>query len=545
MTQIKEKKTTILSLICVIGGICGSLLFFYRLGERDLWGSHEARAGQDVQTVLDGGDWVVPHLFDGQPELQKPPLYYWTAAAAGWLRGGTVDATVVRLPAALAGLATVVAIFCFLAARGRPWAGIFAATALATAQHFTWIARTGRIDVPLTLTVAGSILCLWNGRSPLVGKWRAIAWNLTGYLFISAGVLLKGPLGLVLLLAVLTIDAFIDRLARAPSSRHPVIPPSLSWGLPLVLIVAGPWFVAAHWRTHGEFTRVFFWYHHVQRATGGAAALASHPWWFYGPRFAFDFLPWSLLLPLAGWLTLRGADGRGDREARLGLVWLVTVVVLLSASRFKRADYLLPAFPGAALWLGCVGERALGPLRSPVRNRRLAGGVAGVWVTALVGWGAVLHTVVPRLDAEHEKRTFAAAVRSVAPPPEQILLFRVEDHLISYHLGRPLNTFLEWENLDVWAGRPGRHHILMPAECASAWPEYISSGELQEVLRFADPTDRQRPRDLVLMRTRPYAAGEPTGRTDVHADRPASDQQRADQRPAAGIQSGGGSGADR
>src|SRR5262245_60995661 len=84
-----------------------SLLFFYRLADRDLWSSHEARAGMDAQVLLDDGAWGLPHLFDGRPEMQKPPLYYWLVAALAWLRGGRVDAWAVRLPSALAALGCV------------------------------------------------------------------------------------------------------------------------------------------------------------------------------------------------------------------------------------------------------------------------------------------------------------------------------------------------------------------------------------------------------------------------------------------------------
>jgi hypothetical protein len=230
------------------------------------------------------------------------------------------------------------------------------------------------------------------------------------------------------------------------------------------------------------------------------------------------------VLPAAGWVAYR----RADPLARLGLLWLIAVVFFLSASRFKRADYLLPAYPGAALWLGCVGERAFRAWHSPRREGWLAAGLVGTWAAAVVGWAVVLHTVVPRMDADREQRTAAAAIRAVAPRPELVLLFRVEDHLLAYHLGRPLNTFLEWENLDDWAGRAGRHHILMPAACAAAWPQYITSGELVEVLRFADRTDRRRPRDLVLMRTCPRPASHPTGRTHARADRPTADQPGGD-----------------
>ena len=65
------------------------LLFFHRLADRDLWSSHEARAGMDATTMLDDGAWGLPQLFSGEPELQKPPLYYWLVAVIAMLRGGT------------------------------------------------------------------------------------------------------------------------------------------------------------------------------------------------------------------------------------------------------------------------------------------------------------------------------------------------------------------------------------------------------------------------------------------------------------------------
>lgn len=503
-----------------------TFLFFYRLGEHDLWASHEARAAQNAQRILDDGDWLLPRLFDDQVELQKPPLYYWLVAVAGWCRG-SVDSAAVRLPSAAAGLATVLVVFGFLASRGRPVAGLFAAMLLATAQHFTSTARTGRIDVPLTLTTTASILCLWHGddNAPRFGRC------LCGYAAMATGMLLKGPIGVLLPLAVLCIDAVIS--GRAGFFR------TLRWGLPVVVAVAGPWFAVAHLRTGGQFTQTFFWYHHVERATGGAAAMATHPWWYYGPRLAIDFLPWSPFLLVAGWARLRSESDVGDCVARLSVIWLTTIVLVLSASKFKRADYLLPAYPGAALWLGCVGERVW----ERTSLRRLTAAAASFAVAGIVAaWAAYLNLAVPKLDGRLEKHTIAAVVRAAAPQPELLLLFRVEEHLLAYHLGRPLNTFLEWENLDVWAGRPDPHHVLMPAECASAWRQYITSGTLVEVLRYTDRSDRRRPRDLVLMRTRPDQG---TILADGPADRPTAGEQRADQRANAGLQPGGRAGVHR
>src|SRR5436309_15337885 len=80
------------------------LLFLHGLADRDLWNSHEARAGMDAQTMLEDGHWLLPRLYDGHADLQKPPLYYWLVATVTRLRGGSVDAWDVRLPAALSAI---------------------------------------------------------------------------------------------------------------------------------------------------------------------------------------------------------------------------------------------------------------------------------------------------------------------------------------------------------------------------------------------------------------------------------------------------------
>jgi 4-amino-4-deoxy-L-arabinose transferase-like glycosyltransferase len=446
------------------------LLFFHALGERDLWSSHEARAAQDAQRMLDDGDWLQPRLFDDHFDYQKPPLFYWLVAYVGRLRGG-VDAWSVRLPSALAALGTVLLVYGWLARRGRPVAGVVAALILATMQHFTWLARTGRIDMPLTFAVAAAVL----------GRGRGVRTVAA-----AAAVLLKGPVGLVI--------PAVTLLATGRGRKSGFGP------LLIGALLALPWFVAANTTSDGEFFRVFFWYHNVQRALGGAEALAAHPWWFYAPRLAVDLLPWSPVLIAAAVGTLRGR--RADREALLGLAWLLAVALLLSCSRFKRADYLLPAYPGAALLIGCACERWFGAASGRVRALLVVGLGAAV-VGAAAVWAVQLLVVLPRSEPAREQRTFARAIRELAPAPRVVLFFRAEDHALAFHLGRPVNTFLEWENLDVWAGRPGTHYLVMPPECARQWQGHVTSGELEEVLSNVELAGGRHERPLVLMRTRP------------------------------------------
>src|SRR5262249_4387669 len=146
--------------VCLIG--CLYLLFFHRLADRDLWSSHEARAAQNAQTLLDTGEWLLPRLYDNRPDLQKPPLYYWLAAGIARWRGGAVDAWAVRLPATLTALGCLAALVLLGKSRGRR-AGFIAAAVLATAVLFTWLGRVGRIDMPMTLAVTVALVCYYQG----------------------------------------------------------------------------------------------------------------------------------------------------------------------------------------------------------------------------------------------------------------------------------------------------------------------------------------------------------------------------------------------
>ena len=499
-------------------GLFTGFLFFYRLADRDLWSSHEGRAAQDAQSMLTAGSWGLPRLFDGHTELQKPPLYYWLVAGLARLKGAPVDAWAVRLPAALSALGGVLLVYELGRRRGRRIAGLSAALILATAVHYITLARTGRIDMPLTLTVAIALAGFYLGHR----RWREQqgrgAWwcLLPAYLAVAAGVLLKGPIGLVLPVAVAGVYLLLEgelpapwRARRWASLSHRL---GLWWGLPLAVGLAAPWFVWAGLQTHGSLLQTFFWHHNFERAFGGAGGqhhLRAHAWYLYGPYLATYFLPWSVLLPVAGWYFARHPDWRADPEARFGLVWLLSVTVVLSCVRFKRADYLVPAFPGAALFLGCACERWYA---ASLHRRRLAAALGLVVAACAAGWLVEITVNQPAEEPGREYRRFAAAIRRYVPQPGLVLFFRAEAHALAFHVGEPIDTFLEWENLDIWAGRPGCYYLVMPAECAAEWPAHVTSGRLEEVMRstdFAGAGRRERP--LVLMRTRPDVPPRPSG----------------------------------
>ena len=467
-----------------------AFLFLFHLGHRELVSSHEARAAQNAQRMLDTGDFGLPVLFDGQTDLQKPPGFYWLISLAGAANGGVVNEWVTRLPAALAGLLTAGMVFAFLRREGRATAAVVAAVALATATHFTAISRTARIDVPLTCAITASLLAFWRGHFTLSSVAAAGA------------VMLKGPVALALLGPVAVVLLVVERLSE-PERQRGSTPPSLALGLrPAfvgILVVAGlalPWFVWANHTTGGEFFRVFFLHHNVARFAGTSETLASHPWWYYAPRFAIDFLPWT---PALAYLVVWGVrHTRDDRLFRFGVVWCGVMVAVLSAAKFKRADYLLPAFPGAAIALGCAAESWLVEHPHWVRRAKWAFGLTVAAV--VVGWLVMIFVVEPREEARQAKRAFAALIRSHAPAPATVLLFRTESHLLAFHLGRPVHTLVEWGELNDRLAEPGPHFVVTPPEFAAEAAAILPHHPLEVVAALGEHTRAAPPRPLVFLR---------------------------------------------
>jgi hypothetical protein len=336
------------------------------------------------------------------------------------------------------------------------------------------------------------------------GRERWIRLPLLGlaYLAISGGVLLKGPIGLVLTAVVMIVHIALECGPPAPR-RWRAWGRSLGewgvwWGLPLVAALTLPWFVWANTQTHGELFRVFIWHHNIERGYGGSS-LRANPWWFYLPQFAGDFLPWSPIFPLAVWWAYRRGYWRSDAEARFGLTWFLSVLLVLSCARFKRGDYLLPAYPGAAVFLGCVGQRWLQELAEGKKR------IAAISVATLAGimvllWLVRVEWQLPAVEPFRDYRSFAARVRRLAPSPEEVLFFRTESHPLAFRLGRPLAIVVEWGELNARLLRPGTHYIVTPPTYAEDCALYLRGVRLEPLLRNTDLSGGSHEHPLVLLR---------------------------------------------
>ncbi|GIW85160.1 MAG: hypothetical protein KatS3mg107_0820 [Gemmataceae bacterium] len=414
--------------------------FLLTLDRTDLVHSHEARAAQNAQYILETGEWGLPRLFDGRLELQKPPAYYWCVAGISrWLNSGQVTAWTTRLPAALMGMACIAGVYAFLRKLGRPRAARIAAVVLATAIHFTALSRIARIDVPLTAAVSFSTFSFFLGcTSDSQGKrLHALAWHFLAGLSVGIAMLLKGPIGLALFGCAAGTWWLLEHRRIHWLGFFTLITTAACVGL--------PWFLWANQATNGELFRVFILHHNVARFSGTSSQLATHPWWFYIPRFTFDFLPWSPLFFFSIYYTFKKNIWKMDHVLRFSLISFLSILSLLSLSHFKRSDYLLPAYPFAAVFVSCVIQNWCE--NQSITWKRSLWLFHSLWITVMIGWIIMITVMESHLRPQDGRSQFAASIRHIAPAPQPIIQFRMEDHLLSFHLGRPIETIVEWHDL--------------------------------------------------------------------------------------------------
>ena len=125
---------------------------------------------------------------------------------------------------------------------------------------------------------------------------------------------------------------------------------------------------------------------------------------------------------------------------------------------------------------------------------------AVVVAACAIAWTAYNACVVPYEENGWPYRRVGHEVRRRTEMP--VIFFRAESHVLAFHVGAPLDTILEWENLEWWAGREFPVYFVMPEDCARDWYRNLAGVQLDEVLRTADHVRDDGGRSWVVMRSR-------------------------------------------
>ncbi len=339
-TRSREERTRRATHILALLAFCG-FFFFAGIQLLGLLGPDEPRYAQVAREMLQRHDWVTPYLY-GQPWLEKPPLYYWSAMVMYKVTGEVSD-WAARLPSAI--FSSLLIFFIYLwARRFRRGMELDAAVITAASAMVLAFGRSASTD---SLLMVFSTLAMLSWFSWHASRNRG--WLLGFYSFLALATLAKGPVALLLAFLIILVFAVLRRSGQIfLRTLWPI-------GIVLYLILALPWFIAVQ-HANPEFFRVFILQHSVGRYTGG---FESHPqpFWFYVPIALLAVLPWTVFVVNAMVDAIR--DWRfsveqppGEEDLRTYLtVWTLVVVVFFSLSRSKLPGYILPAVPAGSILL--------------------------------------------------------------------------------------------------------------------------------------------------------------------------------------------------
>lgn len=337
---MSERVLCWLAVATVISTLCS------RLGYLPLLAPDEGRNVEVAREMDESGAWVVP-TYNGAAYLDKPAFFFKAVALSLRTFGNTEAAA--RIPSAVAGVGLTLLAFAFCRRVHGTRCGLLAVIVVATTPLFVAYARTVIFDMMLAFFACGAIFAGYLAELEEGAARRN--WYLAGAALGGLATLVKGPVGF--LIPVLVLLTFNRLEGRAGAWKRLLSPLNMA----VVLGVTLPWFVALCVR-HPDFLHYGLVEESFKRFTSAKRFDRSEPFFFYVPIVAATFLPWSLMLPEAIWVTWKERWPKNSAD-RFCLVWAVLVVVFFSISQSKLPGYILSATVPCGILVARVLDRAL------------------------------------------------------------------------------------------------------------------------------------------------------------------------------------------
>ena len=411
----------------VLLGLVAGAAFLGFLGSTELWGKREQRASAEALDTVDHGRWLVARI-QGHPRLEKPPLPRWVAASLMSLTGRR-DEAIVRLPNALAALATVGLIYWLGRGLGGRSVGLASGFALASSAYFAVEMRQAGNDGFLALFTTLALLAAWrrlhgttaggmvdgtmiDGRSgdlavsttdhrpidharpdhegggvePPGDRVGHRAWAFVFSAALGLGFLTKGPI--ILLMVGLAVGGYLATARRLGSGLRCL---ASGWGLAAFVVLALAWPVPVLIR---EPAAARVWWLEIAQKTGTLDIPHDKARESVALDWFWMTLPWTpLALMAAAWPLRRSAKGERPRLA-FAWWWAIGNLGVLALWRVAKPSYYLPCLPGVALLVGSEWVRLTQLARGSLPGSVAARGVLQAFWVALFVAGAVAPVLV-------------------------------------------------------------------------------------------------------------------------------------------------------
>jgi 4-amino-4-deoxy-L-arabinose transferase-like glycosyltransferase len=359
----------------------------------------DAVHAQIAHNMLASGDWVTARL-DGVPDLEKPPLHYWTMAVS-FAIFGTHD-WAARIPVALSSIALCLVTAAFAAWAFDRRAGFFAGLCMSTCIGLFLFTRPLLPDALQTLTIAISFwafLRLLENDEPHPKLWAAVFAASMG-----VGLLLKSLIAVVFPLGAIAVYLLFTHQLFSATLWKRLRPWS---GLAIMLLIAAPWHILATLRNPPYFSSTlrsipgeyhgFLWFYVINEQLLRFLNLRYPRDYDTVPRVYFWLLnlvwlfPWSVYLPSAFRLSYRPVD-RAGKTRLLALCWIGFVMVFFTFSTTQEY-YSMPIYPALALLIGSGMAMNGKVVRGGTRLLTVVCGIAALAAIAILI--AVRHVPTP------------------------------------------------------------------------------------------------------------------------------------------------------
>jgi 4-amino-4-deoxy-L-arabinose transferase-like glycosyltransferase len=313
----------------------------------------ESRYAQATSQMLESGDYI-DIRFQDDPRWKKPVGIYWMQAAAVAVTSSVENRDIqpYRIPSILGAMLAAAACAWAGAAMFGQRAGFLAGAMLGATFLLSTEAGIAKTDAMLcasvTLAMAGLARIYLATRA---GETPRRSHKLVFWLGLGLSILIKGPVGLVVVVPAILLLSLWDRdvkwLARL----------GWGWGLPLTALIVGPWAIAITIATDGGFWREAIMGDLAPKLSGGHESHGAPPGYFLllAPVLLF---PIALLLPAA---LATGWRRRAEPAVRFLVCWLVPAWLIFELTPTKLAHYTLPTFGAIALLAAAALMRPIGP----------------------------------------------------------------------------------------------------------------------------------------------------------------------------------------
>lgn len=281
----------------------------------------------------------------GLDYLDKPPLLFWLSSCSIKLFGPSNFAY--KLPSFLFLLGSLYAVYRISILFYSEKIAINAVLILATTQAFFLISNDVRTD---TLLTSCTIISVWLFSEYFEKK--KIVYLIVASVFLSLGMLAKGPIGAIAVLFPIFIHLMYHKKWRDIFN--------LKWLLVLIIVV-----IFLFPMSYGLYTQFdlhpekgksglyfYYWLQSFGRITGENVWNNGLPWHFFLGSSAWDFFPWIVPLYVAVFFKIKSLFTSKNKVPELfSMVGFIAIFAMMSLSKYKLPHYVFVTFPFASILL--------------------------------------------------------------------------------------------------------------------------------------------------------------------------------------------------